>query len=124
MRPPIETIWSFDDLLRHAPPNREYVQSPERLCANTPTDLHKLLQYAAVWGVSDDGCRAQLIDNASDIARWNLRWIADQHEELLEAWLTGPEADERTFSDAYIAFSSLLMASDEISVRELHARPH
>lgn len=83
---------------------------------DTPPELRDIAHYALTWGVSDDGYRADLIASTTVSARWNLKWVVDQFEETLEEWLAGPEAEGEAFSDAYIAFTSMVMASDEIDL--------
>lgn len=86
----------------------------EEILASTPPDLRPIAHYVAIWGISDDGYRAQLIGSASEGARLNLKRVVSEYDDALDAWLAGPEAAGPDFSEAYIAFSSMRMASDEI----------
>lgn len=81
----------------------------DRIAAQAPSGLRGIAHYAALWGVSDDGCRSDLIRRSSIELRRNLTLVVKAHEE----WLAGPEAAGPDFTDAYIAYSALLMAADE-----------
>lgn len=85
----------------------------DRIAAQAPSGLRGIAHYAALWGVSDDGCRSDLIRRSSIELRRNLTLVVKAHEEWLEEWLAGPEAAGPDFTDAYIAYSALLMAADE-----------
>ncbi len=89
--------------------------SKARIAADTPQGLQDLVHYALLWGVSDDGYRAHLIRRASPEARANLKRIVAERDHQLDEWLAGAEAEGSTFTDAYIAFSAMRMASDEIA---------
>ncbi|ALH80420.1 hypothetical protein [Sphingopyxis macrogoltabida] len=113
--PPIETLWPLEELTKHVQPSLERMASFDAVICGTPPALQQIAHYASIWGVSDDVFRAGVIAGATEPARWNLKWVVHQFEEALEAWLAGPEAESENFSDAYVAFTSLVMASDEIS---------
>ena len=80
--------------------------------ATTPAALLPIAHYAACWGISDDIVRRNLLKMASEEAVQNLNKVVEIHDEQLDDWLAGPEAGGPTFSDAYIAFSAMRMASD------------
>lgn len=88
--------------------------SKARIAADTPSSLQELVHYALLWGVSDDGYRADLVERAPPETRANLKWLVTEREDQLDAWLAGAEAEGPTFTDAYIAFSAMRMASDEV----------
>jgi hypothetical protein len=88
--------------------------SKARIAADTPQSLRDLVHYALLWGVPDDGYRADLIQRASPEARANLKAIVTERDDQLDEWLAGAEAEGPAFTDAYLAFSSMRMASDEI----------
>lgn len=81
---------------------------------DTPDNLKELAHYALAWGIGDDGDRSDFISRASEIAKKNLKWVVNLREEELDEWLAGPEAAGSTFTAAYIAFSNMRMASDEL----------
>ena len=85
----------------------------DEILAGTPADLTPIAHYAAIWGISDDGYRAQFIETADKSERQNLKSILDKYDDALDEWLAGPEASGPEFSEAYIAFSCMRMASDE-----------
>lgn len=87
----------------------------DKIIRDTPEDFRKIAHYAAIWGVSDDGYRGNMIRNASKRARENLRYVVGKYENGLENWLTGDEAGGPEFSEAFIAFSAMIMAYDEVS---------
>jgi hypothetical protein len=89
-------------------------QPPRLDPAQVPADFRHLIPLAERYGVSDDGYRADMLDSITADERAELvRFLAD-YDNALDAWLAGPESDGPTFSDAYIAFSSLRMAADEV----------
>ena len=86
----------------------------DRIFADTPQNLRDLVHYALLWGEPDDGYRANLIQRAPLAVRANLKAIVTERDDQLDEWLAGPEAAGPTFTDAYIAFTAMRMASDEI----------
>ncbi len=120
----VDGIWDLNELQQQVPAPPEGVLSREDIRKGTPPQLMELIDYAVVWGVSDDGYRWDLVTGASKLARWNLQQIVHRYDDLLEAWLAGPEAESETLSDAYIAFTAMRMASDEVSAEEAHGRCH
>lgn len=79
----------------------------------TPPKLKQIAHYAAVWGISDDGYRAEFLRSTREYARQNLRSVVEKFDAELDSWLASDESDGPDFSEAYIAFSSLRMAADE-----------
>ena len=86
----------------------------QRIMVGAPPAFQPIVHYAAYWGVSDDGDRLRLLQRAPDEAVQNLKQVVTLYEDELDQWLAGPEADGPDFSDAYIAFSAMRMASDAI----------
>lgn len=81
---------------------------------DTPDNLKDIAHYAAAWGVADDGFRREFIAKACEYVKQNLKSIVSSREDELDQWLAGPEASSGNFTAAYIAFSNMRMASDEI----------
>jgi len=79
-----------------------------------PPTLHSLIPYAAIWGISDDLERENLVESAPRVAREDLIRLVDAFQDELDEWLAGPEADEGNPSDEYVAFSAMRMARDFI----------
>lgn len=89
----------------------------EEIVRDTPSSVREIAHYATLWGISDDGYRGDMIRGASEQARRNLKAVVNMYEDSLEEWLTGDEAQGPEFSEAYVAFSAMVMASDEIQLR-------
>jgi hypothetical protein len=79
---------------------------------NVPEPLRHLIPLAELWGVSDDLIRADMVRRAPRAAVDDLRRIIEEHDDLLDDWLAGPEAKGPTYSAEYTAFSAMRMAID------------
>ena len=77
-----------------------------------PLELHGLLPLAEKFGVSDDCLRERLVNDSSALEISELKAGICSHEDALDNWLAGPEAQGPSFSDEYIAFSAMRMAAD------------
>ena len=55
-----------------------------------------------------------MVDSLPDSERAELAQFLTDYDDALDSWLAGPESDGPTFSDAYIVFSALRMAADEV----------
>lgn len=87
---------------------------PERLSLdrhNVPEEFWPLIPYAEFWGLRDDADRMQLVDSAPLELLQNLKAVVTANEKALQKWLAGDAADA-TPTDEYIAFCTLIMASD------------
>jgi hypothetical protein len=80
--------------------------------AKVPEPLRPLIPLAEKWGISDDILRMDALDAASSDELAELRRIVASHEDLLEAWLAGPESYQDKPTPEYIAFASMVMAAD------------
>jgi len=90
---------------------------------NVPAALVPLLPMAARWGVSDDGERAELIEQATDGELETLvRCIDGISDEALYGWLAGPEARNAKPTREYIAVTCLTMAIDLAKVEQKRRR--
>jgi hypothetical protein len=107
-------VLSADTLLLELKLPAHTIESMPEIESGTPSKLRPIMHYAAIWGISDDGYRSALVGSAPQKLRQNLKWIVISFEDTLEEWLAGPEADNPNPTKAYVAFSSMLMASDEI----------
>jgi hypothetical protein len=79
---------------------------------NVPEDLRPLIPYAEFWGIADDLERERLVRAASSDALVNLVAVIRAHDNALDRWLAGPEAQSAQPSDEYVAFSAMRMAAD------------
>jgi len=77
-----------------------------------PEELHGLITLAEKFGVSDDCTRERLVKNSSASEIRELKSAICANEDALDNWLAGPEAQGSVFSDEYIAFSAMRMATD------------
>ncbi|MDQ8203970.1 hypothetical protein [Pelagicoccus sp. SDUM812003] len=81
--------------------------------SKVPEGLRSLIPFAEEFGVSDDGYRFEKIEKTPKDRLALLRELCIQKDDELDEWLAGPEANGPTFSEEYIAFSSMRMAADE-----------
>jgi hypothetical protein len=79
-----------------------------------PAALRPLIPLAERFGVPDDLIRQDILAKATADDSEAVRRAVRSHEDVLDAWLAGPEADGPDYSDEYIAFSCLRMAADEV----------
>lgn len=79
---------------------------------NVPEPLRHLIPLAELWGVSDDLIRADMVRKAPRAAVDDLRRIIEEHDDVLDDWLAGPEARGPKYSAEYTAFSAMRMAVD------------
>jgi hypothetical protein len=80
--------------------------------AKVPLSLRCLVPFAELWGVGDDLIREDMVANAPPQAISELRQIVEAHQDFLDEWLAGPEAQSPSPSDEYLAFSAMRMAAD------------
>lgn len=80
--------------------------------AMIPPALRELIPLAERFGITDDVGRELLVLSASPEEIANLKTAIALHEDDLDAWLAGPEADAPTVSAEYLAFSAMRMAAD------------
>jgi hypothetical protein len=86
----------------------------DEIVRDTPAKFRGIAQYAAVWGIGDDIERSRLVEQAPDPMRMNLKHIVDVHDDALDDWLAGPEASSENPTKAYLAFTNMRMAADEV----------
>jgi len=79
-----------------------------------PSALRHLIPLAERFGESDDLIRQDILAKATAEDLEAMRQAIRSHEDALDVWLAGPEADGPGFSDEYIAFSCLRMAADGV----------
>mgnify|MGYP000331645806 CR=1 FL=1 len=79
---------------------------------NVPKELRHLIPLAELWGVSDDLIRDDMVKTAPRIAIDDLKRTIEEHDDLLDDWLAGPEAQGPKYSAEYTAFSAMRMAAD------------
>jgi hypothetical protein len=71
-----------------------------------------LLFFAERFGIADDWARNDLVRSTLRAELERLVQLVRDHDDALDAWLAGPEANGPEFSDEYIAFSAMRMAAD------------
>ncbi len=90
-------------------PNRP----PIRLnAAAVPASLQHLIPLAEQFGVGDDLIRMGVVANTPPAGVAAMRATIAAHNDALDVWLAGPEANGPGFSPEYIAFTCLRMAAD------------
>jgi len=77
-----------------------------------PRELHLLIPYAQVFGVSDDLVREQLVEDSPREILGQLQESVASLDDELDDWLAGPEAENPEPTAEYIAFSAMRMAAD------------
>ena len=80
--------------------------------AEVPNDLYVLIPYAEIWGIADDWKREHMLQATPSQLKENLKAVVSQNDDVLDAWLAGPEATSPDPSDVYVAFSAIRMAAD------------
>lgn len=90
--------------------NRPWIRLDPR---KVPESLRSLVSLAELFGISDDLIRADVFAKIPPGELTAMRAVVAAHDDVLDEWLAGPEADEPEFSNEYIAFSCLRMATDE-----------
>ena len=78
---------------------------------DVPELLRPLIPLAEKWGISDDILRGDFLAAATAAEIDELKKAVTQQIDLLEEWLTGPDARARPLSPEYLAFTNMLMAS-------------
>jgi hypothetical protein len=79
-----------------------------------PEKFWPLLPYAEFWGIADDWARQDLLKQAPAEIQRNLKQVVATFDNALDEWLAGPEADNPTPTDEYVAFCAMGMAADYI----------
>jgi hypothetical protein len=77
-----------------------------------PKELRHLIPWAEKFGISDDLIREDFFAKTSAKEIAELKKLMSQHDDLLDAWLAGPEADGPKFSKEYLAFANMRMGAD------------
>ncbi len=80
--------------------------------ANVPVALRHLIPLAEFFGISDDLIRLDVVDKTPPDEVERMRREVEPHDAAFDEWLAGPEADSRTPSPEYLAFTCLRMAAD------------
>jgi len=81
-----------------------------------PFQLRSLIPLAERFGILDDSARENLVATATDSERDELVAAVRAHDDELDQWLAGPEAQEQNFSDEYVHFSAMRMAADYAAI--------
>jgi hypothetical protein len=79
---------------------------------NVPAPLRHLIPVAEKWGISDDMLRIDAVRNANAVEIADLKHLVQEHDDLLDEWLAGSEAESRSPSQEYLAFTHMRMAAD------------
>lgn len=80
--------------------------------AEVPPGLRHLIPLAERYGITDDRDRGRLVRASSPEELAELKAAVTRHDDQLDEWLAGPEADAPPFSKEYLAFSAMRMAAD------------
>ena len=79
---------------------------------NVPQQLRHLIPVAEKWGISDDMLRVDAVRRADSAEIDHLKRIVQEHDDLLDQWLAGAEAQLQSPSQEYLAFTHMRMAAD------------
>lgn len=82
--------------------------------SRVPEELRPIIPYVEIWGVRDDYERDELIDQAPQQAKDDLRALIGALDDKFDNWLAGPEANQPRLSEEYVAFSNLRIAHDTL----------
>ena len=77
-----------------------------------PETLRHLIPIAEYWGILDDVERERKVREAMSQEIEELKKVIAEHDDALDEWLAGPEANATTYSNEYLAFSAMRMAAD------------
>ena len=88
------------------------VLNPNNIPSHLRTQLLSLAELVEQFGKTDDGERLRAIGAASPDELARLRLAVLKNSEVLDEWLAGPEADGPDYSEEYLAYSAMRMASD------------
>jgi hypothetical protein len=89
--------------------NRPVIRlNPERV----PPGLRHLIPWAERFGIADDLIRQDFVAKTAESDLQELRRIVQEHNDLLDAWLSDPDAD--IHGDEYVGFSTMRMAADGV----------
>ena len=80
--------------------------------SKVPERFWPLLPYAEFWGIADDLTREILVEEAPAAVQQNLKQVVAAFDSALDEWLAGPEANDPSPSDEYVAYSAMSMAAD------------
>ena len=80
---------------------------------NVPRSLQDLIPLAEEWGIGDDTVRWNLVHSADPESLRMLVESVDSSIDEIEEWLAGSAASDPNPTREYLAFSNMLMASDE-----------
>jgi len=90
----------------------EHVELIELNPDNVPDQFIEYLPYAALWGVTDNDVRDELVDIAPENAKDDLIRVVKEIDASLDDWLAGGESYAASPSREYLAFSCLRLAGD------------
>lgn len=86
--------------------------NPNNIPSHLRTQLLSLAELVKQFGKADDGERLRAIRAASPGELARLRMAIHKNNDALDEWLAGPEANGPDYSEEYIAYSAMRMASD------------
>ena len=76
-----------------------------------PERYWPLLHYAEFWGITDDGYREELVNQAPPAVAANLKQVVAALDAELNEWLAGPDASKPKLILEYVAFVAMTMAA-------------
>lgn len=82
---------------------------------NVPEPVRCLADFAAFWGITEDGAREMLVERAPIAAMEDLRTVHVQFDDRLTEWL-GAEAGKYPFNREYLAYSAMRRAADYAAI--------
>jgi len=84
---------------------------------NIPKEFQYLKEYAEEWGITDDGYRAEKIENANKEELQELvNLLRNLDDDNMDAWLAGDESYSENPSAEYIAYSCLMIAMQRAGI--------
>src|SRR5688572_16967812 len=103
-------VMTSEELAKAWPSRPAEIEHASLETDDVPIHLRPLIPYARALGASDDSEWGHLIETLPTDLRRHLKILIATFNDQLDEWLAGPEADSTEWSDAYVAFSVLVMA--------------
>ncbi len=84
--------------------------------SDVPENLRELAPYAEIWGNNSDETRWQLVKETPEALKEHLQELIFEPDvqDRFDEWLAGPESNKLPPTTAYLAFTCLRMAADEM----------
>lgn len=104
------TVGRSSDLVeKFSVTQRKWIINP----LDVPEGFRQFIPLLKKWAISDDTLRFRFVRSSSDEEKTEFVDILEPYESAIYTWLAGPEARGPAFTEAYLAFSVMMIALDE-----------